>query len=81
LTPTQIRCLRKLLDMTGEDFGTALGYTGKHRRKSVWALETGRRKPSGPTLMLLKQLRRQEPSNLWRHRGQLEVSSAAKKAQ
>jgi hypothetical protein len=41
--------------MTGNEFGRALGFTGKHQRKSVWAVETGKRKPSGPTL-LMKQL-------------------------
>jgi DNA-binding transcriptional regulator YiaG len=56
MTPTQIRALRKKLVLSPEDFATALGFTGKGRRITVWRWETGRRRPSPQTLLLMEAL-------------------------
>jgi DNA-binding transcriptional regulator YiaG len=42
--------------MTGDQFGTAVGLTGRNRRKTVWAWEAGKRKPGTQTIMLMKHV-------------------------
>jgi DNA-binding transcriptional regulator YiaG len=56
LTPSQIAALRKKLDPSPTAFGIKIGYAEASARISVWKLENGKRKPSGPTLVLMKQL-------------------------
>jgi DNA-binding transcriptional regulator YiaG len=56
MTPAQIRALRKTLKLSPEDFAARLGFTGKGRRITVWRWETGRRRPSQQTVLLMKNL-------------------------
>jgi DNA-binding transcriptional regulator YiaG len=56
MTPVQIRTLRKKLKLSPEDFASRLGFTGKDRRITVWRWETGKRRPSPQTLLLMKAL-------------------------
>jgi DNA-binding transcriptional regulator YiaG len=58
MTPSQIRSLRKKRRETGEQFAAVIGLKGKHRRKTVWAWETGERKPGPQSILLMKQLRK-----------------------
>ncbi len=58
MTPSEISALRKKLDWSRTKFGVKIGYAEASARISVWTLETGKRRPSGPTLVLLKQLQR-----------------------
>jgi DNA-binding transcriptional regulator YiaG len=56
MTPSQIRALRKRLGLAPDGFASALGFTGKSVRITVWRWETGKRKPSAQTITLMKQL-------------------------
>jgi DNA-binding transcriptional regulator YiaG len=58
MTPTAIRKLRKKLKLSPEDFAARLGFTGKNRRITVWRWESGERKPSAQTIVLIGQLSR-----------------------
>jgi DNA-binding transcriptional regulator YiaG len=49
MTPAEIRRLRLSLGLTQNGLAAELGYTGKYRWTSVWRLEAGQRKPSGPS--------------------------------
>jgi DNA-binding transcriptional regulator YiaG len=57
LTPSQIRALRRNLKLLPEEFADQLGFAGDNRRITVWRWETGKRKPSEQTVMLMKRLR------------------------
>jgi DNA-binding transcriptional regulator YiaG len=54
--PSQIRTFRKRLRLSSEDFAAALGFSGEHARITVWRWETGKRKPSAQTVVLMKHL-------------------------
>jgi len=56
MTPNKIRSIRKLLGMSATEFAHAIGYYGKNAGASVWRLETGKRNPSGATVMLIEML-------------------------
>ena len=57
MTPSQIRALRKKRRETGDQFAAVVGLKGKHRRKTVWAWEAGKRKPGPQSIMIMKQLK------------------------
>jgi DNA-binding transcriptional regulator YiaG len=44
------------IGLSPEDFASALGFSGDDARITVWRWETGRRKPSAQTVVLMKQL-------------------------
>ena len=52
MTPNQIRAIRGWLNLNQEELGKRLGVS----RNAVARWETGTRNPSGPALVLLKQL-------------------------
>ncbi len=52
----QTRILRGRLRLSPEEFAAALGFGCEHARITVWRWETGRRKPSSQTIMLMKEL-------------------------
>lgn len=56
MTPYRIRTLRKKLKLSSKEFGERIGLIGEHARITVWRWETGRRKPSPQTIILMKQL-------------------------
>jgi DNA-binding transcriptional regulator YiaG len=56
LTSLQIRALRKRLKLSRKDLAAARGIAGEHCRVTIWRWETGRRKPSAHTLILLDAL-------------------------
>jgi DNA-binding transcriptional regulator YiaG len=55
MTP-KIRTLRKKLNLSPEDFATTLGFAGRDRRITVWRWESGRRRPSDQTIMLMRNI-------------------------
>jgi DNA-binding transcriptional regulator YiaG len=56
MTPSQIRTARKRLGLSGAAYAAALGFTGRHRAITVHRWETGERKPSAQTIVLIKML-------------------------
>ena len=50
--------LRKKLKLSRDDFASQLGFTGSHRRITVWRWENGKRVPSKQTVLLMKALLR-----------------------
>jgi DNA-binding transcriptional regulator YiaG len=56
MTPSQIRALRRKLKLSREKFGAGLGFADKSAPITVWRWETGRRKPSAQTLMVMSRL-------------------------
>jgi DNA-binding transcriptional regulator YiaG len=57
MTPREIRDLRHALGMSVDKFAGELGFTGKNRAVTVYRWETGTRKPSAQTILLMKQLK------------------------
>jgi DNA-binding transcriptional regulator YiaG len=60
MTPAQIRAARKRLGMSCYEFPAALGFTGKSRHITCWRWERGDRAPSAQTVILIKQLLREQ---------------------
>lgn len=50
MTPDQIRALRKRLGLNCADFGALIGVSGR----TVEDWEQGRRKPTGPAVVLMQ---------------------------
>jgi DNA-binding transcriptional regulator YiaG len=56
--PSQIRALRKKRKLSLEELASRIGFKGTNARITVWRWETGKRKPSEQTIMLMRQLTR-----------------------
>ena len=57
MSPEDIRSLRAKLQMDRDEFAKKLGLS---HRASVWKLEMGKTKPSGPLLALLRMIAEHE---------------------
>lgn len=57
MKPSEIRTLRRRLQLSGNAFAAALGLAGKHRAAQVYKWEKGSKKPGPQTLLLMKMLK------------------------
>jgi len=56
MTSSQIRVLRKKLKLSRTDVGLELGFAEKIARITIWRWETGKRRPSQQTILLMRQV-------------------------